>query len=161
MSELEMKIEALIRCVGAEAYEKAMTEIQNVESPKPAPFPPVDIDADIENAVQKILVELGTPAHIKGYRYTVTGIRLVVNNPDLIDAITRELYPQIATAHKTTPSRVERAVRHAIEVTWDRGDLDTLAEYFGNTISITKGKPTNSEFLAMLSNVIRRKLNIR
>ena len=157
MSEFEMKIEALIRCVGTKAYEKAMTEIQNAESPKPDPLPPVDIDG----VVEKILVELGTPAHIKGYRYTVTGLRLVVNNPDLIDAITRELYPQIATAHKTTPSRVERAVRHAIEVTWDRGDLDTLAEYFGNTISITKGKPTNSEFLAMVSNVIRRKLNIR
>ena len=111
--------------------------------------------------VEKILVELGTPAHIKGYRYTVTGLRLVVNNPDLIDVITKELYPQIAATHNTTPSRVERAIRHAIEVTWDRGDLETLMKYFGNTISNTKGKPTNSEFLAMVSTVIRRKLNIR
>lgn len=160
MSEFEMKIEALIRCVGTEAYEKAMTEVQNANYPKSDPSP-VNNDINIENVVQVILVELGTPAHIKGYRYAVTGLRLVVDNPDLIDAVVKELYPQIAAVHNTTPSRVERAIRHAIEVTWDRGDLETLMKYFGNTISATKGKPTNSEFLAMVSTVIRRKLNIR
>lgn len=108
-----------------------------------------------------MLVQLGTPAHIKGHRYIITGLRLVLNKPDIIDAITKELYPQIAKVHSTTASRVERAIRHAIEVTWDRGDLETLTKYFGNTISITKGKPTNSEFLAMVSTIIRRNLNIR
>lgn len=159
MSEFEMKIEALIRCVGKDAYENAISEVKNTETSEVERIPPADID--IEHMVQEILVELGTPAHIKGYRHIVTGLRMVVNNPDLIDAITKKLYPQIAAAHNTTPSRVERAIRHAVEVTWDRGDLETLMKYFGNTISITKGKPTNSEFLAMVSTVIRRKLNIR
>lgn len=160
MSEFEMKIEALIRCVGKVAYENAMSEVKNTETSEVERIPP-PADIDIERMVQEILVELGTPAHIKGYRHIVTGLRMVVNNPDLIDTITKKLYPQIAAVHKTTPSRVERAIRHAVEVTWDRGDLEILMKYFGNTISITKGKPTNSEFLAMVSTVIRRKLNIR
>lgn len=159
MSEVEMKIEALIRCVGEEAYESAMSEVKKGEVPEVNRVSPPD--TDIEQAIQELLVELGTPAHVKGYRYTVTGLRLAVNDPDLIDAITKELYPQIAAAHNTTPSRAERAIRHAIEITWDRGDLDVMAKYFGNTVSSSKGKPTNSEFLAMASNIVRRTIRAR
>lgn len=157
MSELEMKIEALIRCVGTNAYENAMSEVKGMGTIASPMSPPAD--NEVERAIQELLVQLGTPAHIKGYRYIITGLRLVVNKPEIIDAITKELYPQIAEVHSTTASRVERAIRHAVEVTWDRCDLDVIQHYFGNTISLTKGKPTNSEFLAMVSNIVRRNLN--
>ena len=158
MSELEMKIEALIRCVGTDAYKNAMSEITGTGTPA-SPMSPAD--NKVEQAIQELLVQLGTPAHIKGYRYIITGLLLMVNEPGIIDQITKKLYPQIAEVHGTTGTRVEKAIRHAIEVTWDRCDLDVIQHYFGNTVSITKGKPTNSEFLAMASTIIRLKLNIR
>lgn len=112
----------------------------------------------INNTILDILTELGTPAHIKGHPYLVTGLTLLVKDPNLVHAMTKELYPAIAKEHDTTPSRVERAVRHAVEVTWDRSDLKILDRYFGNTVKSSKGKPTNSEFLAQMCNYIRREL---
>lgn len=110
---------------------------------------------DIELKVTEILHHLGVPAHIKGYHYLRNSIMKSVDNPDIINAITKELYPSVAKNFKTTSSRVERAIRHAIEVAWDRGDIDVLSSYFGYTISNSKGKPTNSEFIAMISDNLR------
>lgn len=104
-----------------------------------------------EQQVTAILHEIGVPAHIKGYHYLRSGIMLVMEDMDRINAVTKVLYPAIAKQYGTTASRVERAIRHAIEVAWDRGDLETLQKYFSYTISNLKGKPTNSEFIAMIA----------
>ena len=112
----------------------------------------------IEAMVTGIIHEIGVPAHIKGYQYLREAIIIAVNDMDVINAITKVLYPQVAKAFQTTPSRVERAIRHAIEVAWDRGDLDTLQRFFGYTVSNTKGKPTNSEFIALIADKLQLQL---
>ena len=116
-------------------------------------------DADrqhsMESRVTAIIHEIGVPAHIKGYHYLREAILYCIDNIEAINAVTKILYPEVAKRYNTTPSRVERAVRHAIEVAWDRGDLDTLQKYFGYTVSNIKGKPTNSEFIAMISDRLR------
>ena len=109
----------------------------------------------IETMVTNIIHEIGVPAHIKGYQYLREAIIIAVNDMDVINAITKVLYPQVAKTFQTTPSRVERAIRHAIEVAWDRGDLDTLQRFFGYTVSNTKGKPTNSEFIALIADKLQ------
>ena len=112
----------------------------------------------IEAMVTSSIHEIGVPAHIKGYQYLREAIIIAVNDMDVINAITKVLYPQVAKAFQTTPSRVERAIRHAIEVAWDRGDLDTLQRFFGYTVSNTKGKPTNSEFIALIADKLQLQL---
>ena len=113
---------------------------------------------NIETMVTGIIHEIGVPAHIKGYQYLREAIIIAVNDMDVINAITKVLYPQVAKTFQTTPSRVERAIRHAIEVAWDRGDLDTLQRFFGYTVSNTKGKPTNSEFIALIADRLHLQL---
>ena len=113
---------------------------------------------NIEAMVTGIIHEIGVPAHIKGYQYLREAIIIAVNDMDVINAITKVLYPQVAKTFQTTPSRVERAIRHAIEVAWDRGDLDTLQRFFGYTVSNTKGKPTNSEFIALIADKLQLQL---
>ena len=115
---------------------------------------PVSQDCD-ELTVTEILHQVGVPAHIKGYQFLRDAILLAVSDHDYINAVTKRLYPEIAKRNATTASRVERAIRHAIEVAWDRGDVDTLNSYFGYTIHNLRGKPTNSEFIAMISDKIR------
>ena len=110
------------------------------------------------NAMNMATNTIGVPAHIKGYQYLREAIIIAVNDMDVINAITKVLYPQVAKAFQTTPSRVERAIRHAIEVAWDRGDLDTLQRFFGYTVSNTKGKPTNSEFIALIADKLQLQL---
>ncbi len=105
--------------------------------------------------VTDIIMEIGVPAHIKGYQYIRDGIVLAVRRPEVIRGITKVLYPEVAKQNGTTASRVERAIRHAIEVAWDRGDVDVLNSYFGYTIHNLRGKPTNSEFIAMIADKIR------
>ena len=112
----------------------------------------------IETMVTNIIHEIGVPAHIKGYQYLREAIIIAVEDMDVINAITKILYPQVAKTFQTTPSRVERAIRHAIEVAWDRGDLDTLQRFFGYTVSNTKGKPTNSEFIALIADKLQLQL---
>ena len=112
----------------------------------------------IEAMVTSIIHEIGVPAHIKGYQYLREAIIIAVEDMDVINAITKVLYPQVAKAFQSTPSRVERAIRHAIEVAWDRGDLDTLQRFFGYTVSNTKGKPTNSEFIALIADKLQLQL---
>lgn len=110
-----------------------------------------NLEADVTN----IIHEIGVPAHIKGYQYLRDAIILSVNDMEMLNSITKILYPTIAKKHQTTPSRVERAIRHAIEVAWSRGKMDTIDELFGYTVSTGKGKPTNSEFIALIADKIR------
>ena len=116
---------------------------------------------DIESQVTKIIHQIGVPAHIKGYQYLRTAILMTINDNDIINSVTKVLYPSVAKKYSTTTSRVERAIRHAIEVAWDRGDIDTLNSYFGYTIQNNRGKPTNSEFIAMIADNLRLKYKIR
>lgn len=113
---------------------------------------------DVESMVTEIIHEIGIPAHIKGYQYLRESIIMVIDNLDIINSITKQLYPTVASKFNTTSSRVERAIRHAIEVAWDRGDTDVLNSIFGYTIANTKGKPTNSEFIAMIADRLRLQL---
>ncbi len=113
------------------------------------------IERNLENDVTEIIHELGVPAHIKGYHYLRDAIILSVNDGEVLHSITKILYPTVAKMHQTTASRVERAIRHAIEVAWGRGKMDTIEEMFGYTINTCKGKPTNSEFIALIADKIR------
>ena len=115
------------------------------------PAAPEEAAVSLKNQVTAIIHEIGVPAHIKGYQYLREAILIAVDNIEVINAVTKVLYPEVARRFATTPSRVERAIRHAIEVAWDRGDLETLQKYFGYTVSNAKGKPTNSEFIAMIA----------
>ena len=120
-------------------------------------------DAQLEAVVTDIIHEIGVPAHIKGYQYLREAIILTIKDMDMINAVTKVLFPEVAKRYNTTPSRVERAIRHAIEVAWDRGDIETLQKFFGYTVSNIKGKPTNSEFIAMIADnlSLRRKHAIK
>lgn len=112
---------------------------------------------DMEAQVTKIIHQIGVPAHIKGYQYLRSAILMTIDDGDIINSVTKVLYPSVAKKFATTTSRVERAIRHAIEVAWDRGDVDTLNSYFGYTIQNSRGKPTNSEFIAMIADNLRLK----
>ena len=116
--------------------------------------------SNLEMQVTEIIHQIGVPAHIKGYQYLRDAILMAIEDDTIINAVTKRLYPTVAKKHGTTSSRVERAIRHAIEVAWDRGDVDTLTAYFGYTIHNERGKPTNSEFIAMISDKFRLQLKI-
>lgn len=130
--------------------ENKMNYVRNISSNKKQMF-----HDDIELAVTNIIHEVGVPAHIKGYHYLRDAIMMVVEDMELLGAVTKELYPAIAQKNNTTPSRVERAIRHAIEVAWNRGKLETIDQLFGYTVEGHKGKPTNSEFIAIISDKLR------
>ena len=150
---IEQKVNAIMRYIVADSQEekdKIMEEIREMIEPV--------AKENIEDVISEILVELGMPSHIIGYQHSVCAIKIAVEKPDIINAITCGLYPTVAEHYGTTASRVERAIRHGIECAWDRGDLDVIEKYFGNTISLTKGKPTNSEFIARVSNIVRRRM---
>ena len=114
-------------------------------------------DMDLQVTVSEIMHQIGVPAHIKGYQYLREAIVLSINDREMMSSVTKVLYPTVAKKYQTTTSRVERAIRHAIEVAWDRGDIDTLNSYFGYTIQNSRGKPTNSEFIAMIADNLRLK----
>ena len=126
--------------------------------PVVAAVPVVRNRSDLEVMISEIMHQVGVPAHIKGYQYLREAIILSIEDTEMISSVTKVLYPTVAKTFKTTPSRVERAIRHAIEVAWDRGDVDVLSSYFGYTIQNQRGKPTNSEFIAMISDKLRLKL---
>ncbi|MDR1805302.1 MAG: sporulation transcription factor Spo0A [Clostridium sp.] len=113
---------------------------------------------DLDVTISEIMHQIGVPAHIKGYQYLREAIHMSVQDPGMMSAVTKLLYPTVAKTNQTTASRVERAIRHAIEVAWDRGDVDVLSSYFGYTIQNSRGKPTNSEFIAMISDKLRLQL---
>ncbi len=146
-------VQALIACIRQSASVKAVqpapSKINSFQKP----------EQSLEAVVTDVIHEIGVPAHIKGYQYLREAIILTINDMDIINAVTKALYPTVAKRFSTTPSRVERAIRHAIEVAWDRGDVETLQRFFGYTVSGIKGKPTNSEFIAMIADSLslRRK----
>ena len=109
----------------------------------------------MQTQVTKIIHQIGVPAHIKGYQYLRTAIIMTIDDNEVINSVTKVLYPTVAKKYQTTSSRVERAIRHAIEVAWDRGDLDVLNSIFGYTVQNTRGKPTNSEFIALIADNLR------
>ena len=139
------------------ALIERMEEVRGADTLRQSSTRP-DSRPSIETLVTSIIHEIGVPAHIKGYQYLREAIIIAVGDMDVINAITKVLYPQVAKTFQTTPSRVERAIRHAIEVAWDRGDLDTLQRFFGYTVSNTKGKPTNSEFIALIADKLQLQL---
>ncbi len=115
----------------------------------------VDKNKELQSNITSLLHSLGVPSHIKGYEYIREGIGLMYNNPKMLGAITKEMYPEIAVKYNTTSSRVERAIRHAIEVSWSRGDYDLMEEVFGHSVDYDRAKPTNSEFIATLADKLR------
>ena len=140
--------------------ELLLTRIRQAAQTKPAAFPEYSAaeeksgEPSLEAMVTDIIHEIGVPAHIKGYQYLREAIILTVRDMEVINAVTKVLYPAVAKKFGTTPSRVERAIRHAIEVAWDRGDIEVLQKLFGYTVSNIKGKPTNSECIAMIADSI-------
>jgi len=131
--------------------EKRIVEINNNEEFKMAPTR----DGKLQLSITKMLHALGVPSHIKGYEYVRESIYLMYNNPSLLGAITKELYPEIAVKYDTTTSRVERAIRHAIEVSWSRGDYDLMEDIFGHSVDYDRAKPTNSEFIATIADKLK------
>lgn len=127
------------------SYSNRLNYIKTDENKKP----------NLEAMVTNVIHEVGVPAHIKGYQYLRDGIMMVVENIEVINQITKQLYPDLAKKYHTTPSRVERAIRHAIEVAWGRGQIDVVENIFGYTVNANKGKPTNSEFIAMIADKLR------
>ena len=155
MSNLDKKVEAMMRlCVTEDEQDKDQIrqEIRNYLLQNSRN------NMDPEQEIRRILLELGAPDHLVGHPYVVQAVLMVVENRNYIDSITLSLYPQLAAKFETTPSRVERAIRHLVEVTWTRGDWEVLTRYFGNTVSAEKGKPTNGEFLARLANVVKLRM---
>lgn len=137
-------------------YSALVDRLEEIRGGETLRYPPKSAgSANIENLVTNIIHEIGVPAHIKGYQYLREAIIIAVGDMDVINAITKVLYPRVAKTFGTTPSRVERAIRHAIEVAWDRGDVEVLNGFFGYTVSNVKGKPTNSEFISMIADRIR------
>lgn len=155
MKNLELQVETLMRLCTAEtpteqAYLK--TELRRLLK-----YPGMT-RTNPEYLTRQILLELGAPDHLVGHPYVVEAVLMSIENRTYINSITFGLYPQLAAKFNTTASRVERAIRHLIEVTWSRGDMDVLCSYFGNTISADRGKPTNGEFIARLSNVVSQRM---
>ena len=114
----------------------------------------------LRKEITKMLRTIGMPSHVLGYEYTREAILIALGNKDTLRSITKRLYPRVAETFQTTPSRVERAMRHAVEVAWDRGDLDVLSELFGNSVSRSRGKPTNSEFCSAVADYLRLELRL-
>lgn len=156
MRILEMQVEALMRLCTArdeETRDQARAEVLHLLRGRKAAAA-----ADPETILREILLELGAPDHLLGHPYVIQGVLLVVHDQMYINNITFGLYPQLAARFDTTAARVERAIRHLVEVTWTRGDVDVLMRYFGNTVSADKGKPTNGEFIARLANVVKLRM---
>ena len=155
MSILEMQVDALMRLCLAEQEPERQRSKQELKSLLWQHGPEA---LDPEDAIRQILLELGAPDHLTGHPYVVRGILLVVSNQIFLNNITFGLYPQLAAEFDTTAARVERSIRHLIEITWERGDMDVLNRYFGNTVSPDRGKPTNGEFIARIANVVKRRV---
>lgn len=145
-------------------HEMVINRIKNVRNTRQIPDTKVvnayekvkkEPEKSLEEIVTEIIHDVGVPAHIKGYQYLREAIIMSVLDMDMLNSVTKVLYPEIAKKYNTTPSRVERAIRHAIEVAWSRGKVDTIEELFGYTVSVGKGKPTNSEFIALITDKIR------
>ena len=157
MRILEMQVDALMRLCAAEQESdrtRAREEVRRLLATKLTR----QLSSDPEYLIRELLLELGAPDHLVGHPYVVQAVVMVVRDRSYIDNITFGLYPQLAATFETTASRVERGIRHLIEVTWNRVDMDVLNRYCGNTVSPDKGKPTNGEFLARMANVVKLRM---
>ncbi|MBR4291375.1 MAG: sporulation initiation factor Spo0A C-terminal domain-containing protein [Oscillospiraceae bacterium] len=152
MTKLENKVDMLIRLCTTED-EEVEAALKELLLTLPVQCDP---EADTSARICRVLRELGIPEHLSGYVYLVEAIELVVKEQSYLRHITTALYPDVARKYHSTPSRIERAIRHAIETAWSRCDLETLTAYFGNTVSPVRGKPVNSEFIARVSNAVRQ-----
>ena len=155
MRNLELQVDTLMRLCTAETPSEAELARQTLRQ---LMSHPQLTKQDPEYLVRQILLEMGTPDHLVGHPYAVEAVLMAVENRYYINNITFGLYPQIAAKFDTTASRVERGIRHLIEVTWTRGDMDILCGFFGNTVSPDRGKPTNGEFIARLANIVQQQL---
>lgn len=154
MITMKQQLEALMRlCTAEKESERRAAKVQVMKMLEDS-----EIEADPETIVREVLLELGAPDHLSGHPYMVEALLMCLEDRMYINNITFGLYPQVAAKFDTTAARVERAMRHLIEVTWDRGDVDVLIRYFGNTISMDRGKPTNGEFIARITNVVKQQL---
>lgn len=150
--EMEVLVKRIRELVKNQPIESVSSIIKNTQSTF---FKANNSQSNLESKVTNIIHDVGVPAHIKGYQYLRDGIIMAVNDIDIINQITKQLYPELSKKYKTTPSRVERAIRHAIEVAWNRGQLEAMENIFGYTINSNRGKPTNSEFIAMIADKLR------
>lgn len=155
MTNLEKKVDALARLVLCRSEAEANNIRWELRDLLAETSEQRAADTDIESKIRRALLEIGVSDRLIGHSYLVSAIKMAIEEPGVINAITKVLYPTVAAMHLTTTSRTERAIRHAIEVAWDRGDLDVLDHYFGNIISRHKGKPTNGEFIARIANALR------
>lgn len=144
-----------IKPVNPQSVAKRISRLSSWKSEVKKRSQPLYTDSDMDIVISDIMRQIGVPAHIKGYMYLRTAIKLCVNDSEMLGSVTKILYPTVAKQYNTTSSRVERAIRHAIEVAWDRGDVDVLSSYFGYTIQSQRGKPTNSEFIAMIADKLK------
>ncbi len=144
-----------IKPVNPQSVAKRISRLASWKSEMKKRTQPLFTDGDMDIVISDIMRQIGVPAHIKGYQYLRTAIKLCVNDSEMLASVTKLLYPTVAKQYETTSSRVERAIRHAIEVAWDRGDVDVLSSYFGYTIQSQRGKPTNSEFIAMIADKLK------
>jgi len=159
LSELEKRVDALLRLVIAEDSESANEAKKEIKKLLGQGITSNYYSTETpETITREIMLELGCPDHLLGHPYLLAAILMVIDDKMYINNITFGLYPQLAVDFDTTPQRVERAIRHIVEVTWTRGDLDVLNKYFGNTVNPEKGKPTNGEFIARIANVVKQRL---
>lgn len=158
--DFKVFIKRLKQIAGEDNNGQSISKNDYIQIPKTTISTNMDIAKSLEARITNIIHEIGVPAHIKGYLYLREAISMVIQDMELLGAVTKELYPNIAIKFKTTPSRVERAIRHAIEVAWTRGKIDTIDKIFGYTVNNNKGKPTNSEFIAMVADKLRLELEM-
>lgn len=158
MRILEMQVDALMRLCAAEKESDRAQAREDVRKLLEKRLLRRTV-GDPDYLIRELLLELGAPDHLVGHPYVVQAVQLVIQDRSYIDNITYGLYPQLALTFEATPSRVERGIRHLVEVTWTRGDLEVLGRYFGNTVSAGKGKPTNGEFIARLANIISLRMH--
>ena len=150
--EMEVLVKRIRELIKNQPIEAVSTKLKDLQTN----YIKVDnTKSSLEAKVTNIIHDVGVPAHIKGYQYLRDGIIMAVNDVDVINQITKQLYPDLAKQYKTTPSRVERAIRHAIEVAWNRGQIESMENIFGYTVNSNRGKPTNSEFIAMIADKLR------
>ncbi len=155
MEVLANRVRQLVGAQGSMSSSPNMSNYSGSRASSNNNVVPLSKGKNLDANITSIIHEIGVPAHIKGYQYLREAITMVYNNIEILGAITKTLYPAIAEKFKTTPSRVERAIRHAIEVAWTRGNIDSISHLFGYTINISKSKPTNSEFIAMVADKLR------
>lgn len=154
---IEQKVNAIMRYIVAETREEKNLAISEIKKIMEYPSE-TEKSTNIEEVIESILTEIGMPCHLIGYNYIVYAIKIAIESPDILNSITFGLYPTVAVKYDTTASRVECGIRHAIECAWDRADMEVIEKYFGNTVSLTKGKPTNSEFIARVANIVKRRI---